>query len=47
MLDADRTALADLVHRYAAGVDDRQFDRVTTLFTEKAELVNTYVADAK
>ncbi|HEY9305978.1 MAG TPA: nuclear transport factor 2 family protein [Mycobacterium sp.] len=36
---ADRTALADLVHRYAAGVDDRQFDCVTDLFTETAELV--------
>ena len=39
-LDAtDREALADLVHRYAAGVDDRQFDRATALFTEAAELV--------
>jgi 3-phenylpropionate/cinnamic acid dioxygenase small subunit len=27
-----------LVHRYAAYVDDRQFDSVTTLFTEAAEL---------
>ncbi|MGH9208291.1 MAG: nuclear transport factor 2 family protein, partial [Acidimicrobiales bacterium] len=24
----DRAALTDLVHRYAAGVDDRQFDAV-------------------
>lgn len=40
MLDAtDRAALAELVHRYAAGVDDRQFDRVTGLFIETAELV--------
>jgi hypothetical protein len=35
----DRAALADLVHRYAAGVDDRQFDFVTALFNETAELV--------
>jgi 3-phenylpropionate/cinnamic acid dioxygenase small subunit len=34
----DRVALTDLVHRYAAGVDDRQFDSVTELFTETAEL---------
>lgn len=34
----DRAALTDLVHRYAAGVDDRQFDSVATLFTEDAEL---------
>ncbi|MGB6209054.1 nuclear transport factor 2 family protein [Mycobacterium sp.] len=40
MLDpTDRAALADLAHRYAAGVDDRQFDRVTGLFIETAELV--------
>jgi 3-phenylpropionate/cinnamic acid dioxygenase small subunit len=40
MLDpTDRAALADLVHRYAARVDDRQFDRVTGLFIETAELV--------
>jgi SnoaL-like domain len=39
MLSAiDQAALSDLVHRYAAGVDDRQFDYVTTLFTEDAEL---------
>jgi hypothetical protein len=35
----DRTALSDLVHRYAAGVDDRQFDSVAGLFTEAAELM--------
>ncbi|OBA62595.1 hypothetical protein A5647_06845 [Mycobacterium sp. 1100029.7] len=34
----DRTALSDLVHRYAAGVDDRQFDSVVALFTPEAEL---------
>jgi SnoaL-like domain len=34
----DRAALRDLVHRYAAYVDDRQFDSVATLFTETAEL---------
>jgi SnoaL-like domain len=39
MLDAtDRAALTDLVHRYAAGIDDRQFNSVTTLFTDDAEL---------
>lgn len=39
-LDAvERAALADLVHRYAAGVDDRQFDAATGLFTHDAELV--------
>jgi hypothetical protein len=36
---ADRAALSDLVHRYAAHVDDRQFAQVTTLFTESAELL--------
>jgi 3-phenylpropionate/cinnamic acid dioxygenase small subunit len=35
----DRMALSDLVHRYAANVDDRQFDAVVGLFTEAAELV--------
>jgi hypothetical protein len=35
----DRVALTDLVHRYAAGVDDRQFDSVTALFTDTAELM--------
>jgi 3-phenylpropionate/cinnamic acid dioxygenase small subunit len=35
---SDRAALSDLVHRYAAYVDDRQFDSVATLFTDTAEL---------
>lgn len=35
----DRLALADLVHRYAARVDDRQFGSVAQLFTDDAELV--------
>jgi hypothetical protein len=35
---ADRMALSDLAHRYAAYVDDRQFDSITTLFTDTAEL---------
>lgn len=35
----DRSALSDVVHRYAAGVDDRQFDAVATLFATDAELV--------
>ncbi|SPM26960.1 nuclear transport factor 2 family protein [Mycobacterium terramassiliense] len=35
----DRMALSDVVHRYAANVDDGQFDSVVTLFTEDAELV--------
>lgn len=35
----DRATLSDLVHRYAAGVDDRQFDAVAALFTDTAELV--------
>jgi SnoaL-like domain len=35
----DRAALSDLVHRYAAGVDDRQFDSVAGLFTVEAELI--------
>jgi hypothetical protein len=34
----DRAALTDLVHRYAADVDDRRFDSVAELFTEHAEL---------
>jgi 3-phenylpropionate/cinnamic acid dioxygenase small subunit len=34
----DRAALSDLVHRYAANVDDRQFDSVAKLFTATAEL---------
>lgn len=36
---ADRSALRDLVHRYAAGVDERHFDSVAALFTEDAELL--------
>ena len=32
-------ALRDLVQRYAAGVDDRQFVSVTALFTAAAELI--------
>lgn len=35
----DRPALSDLVHRYAAGVDERQFDSVADLFTPTAQLV--------
>jgi len=35
----ERAALSDLVHRYAAGVDDRQFDSVIELFTLDAELM--------
>ncbi|BBZ44170.1 nuclear transport factor 2 family protein [Mycobacterium parmense] len=35
---ADRSALSDLVHRYAAYVDDRRFDCAAELFTEEAEL---------
>ena len=34
----DRASLSDLVHRYAASVDDRQFDSVADLFTVTAEL---------
>jgi ketosteroid isomerase-like protein len=34
----DRAALSDLVHRYAASVDDRQFDLAADLFTSDAEL---------
>ena len=34
----DRIALADLVHAYAAAVDDRRFDEAAELFTEKAQL---------
>jgi 3-phenylpropionate/cinnamic acid dioxygenase small subunit len=34
----DRASLSDLVHRYAACVDDRQFDSVAELFTEEGEL---------
>ncbi|MEE3065372.1 MAG: nuclear transport factor 2 family protein [Actinomycetota bacterium] len=35
----DRSALSDLVHRYAAGVDDRQFESVAALFAIEAELM--------
>lgn len=35
---ADRLALTDLVHLYAAAVDDRRFDDVVQLFTETAEM---------
>lgn len=35
----DLAALTDLVHRYAANVDDRRFDAVVELFTETAELI--------
>jgi SnoaL-like domain len=35
----DRAALSDVVHRYAAGVDDREFDSVAALFTASAELI--------
>lgn len=39
-LSADeRIALSDVVHRYAAHVDDREFDAVAALFTAEAELV--------
>lgn len=34
----DRMAISDLVHRYAANVDDRQFDSAAELFTMTAEL---------
>lgn len=36
--ELDRAALTDLVHRYAADVDDRRFEAVADLFTEDAEL---------
>ena len=35
----DRAALSDLVHRYAASVDERQFDLAVDLFTPDAELM--------
>lgn len=34
----DRVSLSDLVHRYAADVDDRRFDSAAGLFTPTAEL---------
>jgi hypothetical protein len=42
----DRTALSDLVHRYAANVDDRQFDSAAKLFTATAELTVPEPPDA-
>lgn len=33
-----RCALSDLVHRYAASIDDREFDAAAELFTTEAEL---------
>jgi hypothetical protein len=39
LLHSDRSALHDLVHRYAAGVDDRRFESVAALFTPDAELL--------
>jgi hypothetical protein len=36
---ADRLALSELVHRYAAHVDEHQFRSVAELFTISAELV--------
>jgi SnoaL-like domain len=35
---ADRLALSDLVHQYAAAVDDRHFANAVELFTPTAEL---------
>jgi SnoaL-like protein len=35
---SDRVALSDLVHVYAAAVDDRRFEDVVELFTDTAEL---------
>ena len=35
----DRIALADLVHAYAAAVDERRFDTAAELFSDAAELV--------
>jgi SnoaL-like domain len=34
----DRMALADLVHAYAAAIDDRRFEDAAELFTDTAEL---------
>jgi hypothetical protein len=42
----DRLALRDVVHRYAARVDDRQFDSVTELFAASAELALPEPPDA-
>jgi SnoaL-like domain len=38
LIAEDRLALTDLVHVYAAAVDDRRFDDVVELFTDTAEL---------
>lgn len=38
MTPPDRLQLADLVHRYAAAVDDRRFSDAADLFAEDAEL---------
>ena len=35
----DRMALSDLVHRYAAFVDDREFQHAAELFTDTAQFV--------
>jgi hypothetical protein len=35
---ADRVQLSDVVHRYAAAVDDRRFPDAADLFTDTAEL---------
>ena len=35
---SDRLALTDLVHTYAAAIDERRFDGAAELFTETAEL---------
>lgn len=35
----DRIALSQLVHRYAAHIDDRAFDSATALFTDVAQLL--------
>lgn len=39
MTPDDRFALHDLVHRYAAYVDDRELDRAAALFALEGELV--------
>jgi ketosteroid isomerase-like protein len=39
LTDADRSALTDLVHRYAAGVDDRDLSAVAALFCPDGVLV--------
>ncbi len=42
----DRMALSDLAHRYAANVDDHQFDSAAKLFTATAELAVPEPPDA-